>query len=102
MSIIENTFSGEKSKTTNVNQSKHNYAHEFFFVKSQNSDHQNWSDFLLYKNLLFFDRLVLIFGVNFECQIFSAGRLLNRWVLIVCFYCTGINFIDSRYATTRL
>ena len=56
---------------------------EYFFVKSQNSDHQNWSDFLLYKNLFFFDRLnwFLFLGVILKCQIFSAGRLLNRWVL---------------------
>ena len=42
---MENTFSSENPRQKNENQSKHNYLQELF-VKSQNLDHQNWSNFL--------------------------------------------------------
>jgi len=47
--------------------------HMSFFFLNQNSDHQNWSDFLLYKHLLFFDRLnwFLFLGVILNAKYFQ-------------------------------
>ena len=59
----------------NVNQRKHihnNLLSEVSHtIKIQNFDHQNWSDFFVYKNLFFFARLnrfLYFWGFNVKFQ----------------------------------
>ena len=81
---------------TNVNQRKH--VHNSFLlevshtIKIQNFDHQNWSDFFLYKNLFFFATLNWVF----KCHI-SACRFLYAG-----FYCVALTDLRGDFVRVSL